>query len=678
MNEEILNSENIQAKNFQDKVDSEKERLQKQFSGIEKDTQELLVNIREQGLSYTDMMDVLRSVQDTYESMDIKYFAEKMAEYQYLKSTPFFARIDLLPQDKTEIEKFYLAKFGFFEGGKPILIDWRTKLASLYYKNRFPKSGVSYITHDETFTFDMKLKRTFEFDEGKVTKYFNNDIGLSENEVIIDKIKDRSGGVLEDIVETIQESQIEIIDADPRQVCIVQGCVGSGKSTVAIHKLSHIFFNYSELIRPEKSILISKSRVLVDYLSTLFPRLGIFDLKYKTVRDLMFKLLTQDAPKVKFNLELNQDISDIHLEFYQNLDKNIQEIKRITFEEISDLVNTGMHSETSYYKFNANLSVKKQISEITADLDEAIAFLKDDVRELRGNSFEVEKKKLTITRIQNIKKEIKSVESSLLNKSFKEIMKRYSISGVLGYRDALIFLYTFIELYGIKEEEMFEYCVIDEAQDLCVLEMAIISKFVTNNRFCIIGDLNQNIHNNPLSTWEEIFPIFRGSKISTFQLDTNYRSTRNIIEFSNKILSSFTKLYLPKSIEKFGPEVKIIDSNSSEERLSTFTNLIKNDFSDLKKSVGVVFYNFEEYEKYLSVLQQMTDNPEKLIILSESKKSVYSPRVVYATDFSNCKGLEFNKVYLFGFNSNKLKDFEEAKKFFVGATRAMNELVIFN
>jgi DNA helicase-2/ATP-dependent DNA helicase PcrA len=392
----------------------------------------------------------------------------------------------------------------------------------------------------------------------------------------------------------------------------------------------------------------------------------------------MFKLLTQDAPKVKFNLDLNQDISDIHLEFYENLDKNIQEIKRITFEEISDLVNTGMHSETSYYKFNANLSVKKQISEITADLDEAVAFLKEDVRELRGNSFEVEKKKLTITRIQNIKKEIKSVESSLLNKSFKEIMKRYSVSGVLGYRDALIFLYTFIELYGIKDEEMFEYCVIDEAQDLCVLEMAIISKFVTNNRFCIIGDLNQNIHNNPLSTWEEIFPIFRGSKISTFQLDTNYRSTRNIIEFSNKILSSFTKLYLPKSIEKFGPEVEIIDSSSSEERLNTFTNLIKDDFSDLKKSVGVVFYNFEEYEKYLSVLQQMADNPEKLIILSESKKAVYSPRVVYATDFSNCKGLEFNKVYLFGFNSNKLKDFVEAKKFFVGATRAMNELVIFN
>jgi len=81
MNDEILINENNQAKSFQEKIDSEKERLQKKFSGIEKDTQELLVNIRDQGLSYTDMMDVLRSVQDTYESMDIKYFAEKMTDF---------------------------------------------------------------------------------------------------------------------------------------------------------------------------------------------------------------------------------------------------------------------------------------------------------------------------------------------------------------------------------------------------------------------------------------------------------------------------------------------------------------------------------------------------------------------------------------------------------------------
>ena len=676
MADEILINENKKAKEFQTMVEKEKVRISNNFSKIEKQSQELLATIRDQGLSYTDMMDTLRSVQQQYDSLDIQYFSEKMNEFNYLLKNPFFARIDLKQHGKDNIEDFYISKFGFFEEGKPILIDWRTKLASIYYKNRFPRKNISYEVDGEVFTFDMSLKRTFEFDEGKITKYFNNDIGVSETEIVVDKIKNRTGGVLEDIIETIQESQIDIIESDPRSVCIVQGCVGSGKSTVAIHKLSHIFFNFPELIKPQNSILISKSRVLVDYLSTLFPRLGIFDLKYKTVRDMMFKLLTENTPKIKFNLDLNPDITEIHLEFYEILNENITRIKEKAFIEISEIVNSKMDSEDAFYKFNPNYSIKKQIEEIVIDLDEAIKFLKEDIKELRGNDLEREKKKLSLIRIQNLRKEIKSVEINILNKSFKELIKKYLIPNVLGYKDALIFLYIYIELFGIKEEEMFDYAVIDEAQDLSILEMAIISKFVLNKRFCIIGDLNQNIHNNPLSSWEEIFPIFKGVKINTFQLDTNYRSTRNIIEFANKILVPFTNTYLPKSIEKFGPEV-VEMKLSPEDSLIKFSELITKDYGDLTKSVGVIFYNFKDQETYIQRLKEICADPEKLSILSEQNKTIYSPRAIYATDFNNCKGLEFNKVYLFGFDSSK-KDFELAKKYFVGCTRAMNELVIFS
>jgi len=675
MNDEILVSENLKAREFQSKVEAEKEKLSSNYSKIEKDSQELLATIRDQGLSYTDMMDTLRSVQEQYDSLDIEYFSEKMNEFNYLMKNPFFARIDLKQHGKDTVENFYISKFGFFENGKPILIDWRTKLASIYYKNRYPRKNISYEVNGKVFTFDMSLKRTFEFDEGMIIKYFNNDIGVSETEIVVDKIKNRTGGVLEDIVETIQESQLEIIEADPRSVCIVQGCVGSGKSTVAIHKLSHIFFNFPDLIKPQNSILISKSRVLVDYLSSLFPRLGIFDLKYKTVRDLMFKLLTENASKVKFNLDLNQDISEIHLEFFEQLNSNILKVKEKAFAEISEIVESRSTSDTSSYKFNSAYSIKKQIYEIVQDLDDAIKYLKDDIRELKGNDFEREKKKVSLIRIQNLKKEIKSVETSILNNSFKELIKNYMIPNVLGYKDTLIFLYIFIELYGIRESDMFEYAVVDEAQDLCILEMAVISRFVRNNRFCIIGDLNQNIHNNPLSSWEEIFPIFKGTKINTFQLDTNYRSTKNIIEYSNKILLPHTKTYLPKSIDKIGPEVVEI-STSDLDRLEKFTELLKNDYDNLSKSVGVIFYNYSQKDEYIRRIKEICQDVEKISILNEQNKTVYAPRVIYVTDFSHCKGLEFNKVYLFGFDGKDV-DFETAKKFFVGCTRAMNELIIF-
>lgn len=671
MNQETLKNEKLKAKEFISKILAEKESVSERFNKISKDNQELLTNIRDQGLSYTDMMDVLRSVQQEYSNLDVKYFAEKMNEYAYLSDNPFFARIDLTSENKDEVEAFYISKYGFFENGKPILIDWRTKLASIYYKNRFPRKNVSYTVGSETFTYDLNLKRTYEIDKGDVVKYFDNDIGVSENELVIDKTKTRTGGVLEDIVETIQESQIEIIEADPRQVCLVQGCVGSGKSTVAIHKLSHIFFNFGNLIKPDRSILISKSRVLVDYLSTLFPRLGIFDLRYKTVRDIMFKILTQDTPKVKFNLDLNQDLGGLDLNFYNELNKKINNSKKIAFEEFSEIVNNGMNSETSYYIFNPRLAIKKQVNEIVSDLDDAIKYLKEDIKELKGNDFEIEKKKLTVTRILEIKKKIRSIESNVIGKSFRELIRSYSLPQVLGYRDALIFIYAFIEYYGISDNEMLDYCVIDEAQDFSILEMSLITKFVINNRFCIIGDLNQNIHNNPLSSWEEIMPVFKDTKISTFQLDTNYRSTKNIIEYANNILKPFTSNYLPKSIEKVGPMVREIEEISVEK----FRELIRQDYKSLEKSIGVIFYEFDHYEKYISVLKEEISDSERLIELSDNTKAIYAPRAIYVTDFKHCKGLEFNKVYVFGFNK-KVQNFEIAKKFFVAATRAMNELII--
>jgi DNA helicase-2/ATP-dependent DNA helicase PcrA len=222
-----------------------------------------------------DMLDTMESLQRELDAFDTTQVFKTLNELDYLKNNPFFARIDLKDKDSGDLnfKPYYISKFGFFDDNLPALIDWRAKLASVYYKYRYPQSNVSYEVDGDIYTYDMNLKRTFEIDGGQVIKYFNNDIQLTENELIIEKIKNRTGGVLEDIVETIQESQMKIIENDPREVCIVQGCVGSGKSTVAIHKLSYIFFNYPQIVSPDRSILISKNRVLVDYLSSLFPKL---------------------------------------------------------------------------------------------------------------------------------------------------------------------------------------------------------------------------------------------------------------------------------------------------------------------------------------------------------------------------------------------------------------------
>ncbi len=681
MIDKVLIEENQKAKEAISDAKDELRKKEEHLNRVASDSQALLAEIRDKGLSYKDLVESLRLVQEDIDSIDTAEIFMRNLELRYLIENPFFARIDLLEkkgQDekyKDFTESFYLAKFGLFKNGKPILIDWRTKVASLYYKNKYQRTNVSYEVDGESYVYDIKLKRTFEIDNGEVIKYFNNDIGISENEIVIDKIKNRTGGVLEDIIETIQESQMEIIEADPREVCIVQGTVGSGKSTVAIHKLSYIFFNYPKIITPSRTILISKSRVLVDYLSSLFPRLGIFDLKYKTIRDILFKYLTENPVKIKFNLELNTDISDINIEFCQNLQKIVLQYKKESIDELKKIIESSNFENLVSFNFSLKDPANNQVEEVLSEITDTIEMLREQNKSIRPTELQHEKNKNTIFRLSELRKKIKNERNNLLIRKFKDVLKRFGIDKFLGYKEALIFLYSYYEFFGFKESEMYEYAVVDEAQDMSILETLIVSKLVKFKRMCMIGDLNQNIHNNPVSTWEEIFFLFEDQKISTYQLETNYRSTRNIITYANEILKPFTQSYLPKSIEKFGSDVIEIQYQG-ESTIESFTEEIVKDSENLNKSIGVIFYKFVDEDKILGKLQASIRDPEKLIYLEEQKTTVYQPRAIYVTDFENCKGLEFSKVYLFGFNKDS-ENFNEAKKFFVGSTRAMNDLVIY-
>ena len=624
-----------------------------------------------------DMLDTMESLQKELDAFDADQVFKSLNELDYLKNNPFFARIDLKEKGTETYKPYYISKFGFFDENEPILIDWRAKLASLYYKYRYPQDNVSYEVEDEKFEFDMNLKRTFEIDNSQVLKYFNNDIQLNENELIIEKIKNRTGGVLEDIVETIQESQMKIIESDPREVCIVQGCVGSGKSTVAIHKLSYIFFNYPQIIRPDRSILISKNRVLVDYLSSLFPKLGIFDLKYATTRDLLFRQLTSEGVKIKFNLGENTDISIFNSEFVDNFRSKIELAKNECFESINIILNKEKYQDLVSFKFVNSISIFENFDDLLSEISSLSNDLKEEIKENQGDSFYKERTKEVISRLKNLRGELSSKKSSILQEHFNKIINEYSLNEFLGYRESLLYLIIFREFFGFKKNQMYEYCVIDEAQDMSLIELMYLQQMVINNRFCLIGDLNQNLHNNPISKWEEIYTLFNGTKISTFLLETNYRSTKNIVEFANKVISRFTDLYLPKPIEKIGEEVVVVRQSDSEV-LDFIRQAIKEDYSNLTKSVGFIFNNKILKDEVISTLKEEISDPEKLLILDEFKKGVYTPRGIYALDFENCKGLEFNKVYLFGFDLDKVENYEEAKKAFVGVTRAMNELVIIS
>ena len=338
-----------------------------------------LKELKQEGEFGPDFLMFLEQLHEKNAALNLKDKFKRIEELKYLLTQPYFARIDL--KDKSLTENIYIGKFGLSESS-PSVTDWRAKIASVYYRYRYPQKDVYYDTPGGVEKRDLLLKRTYEISDGELVKYYNNDIQLDENEVIIDKIGKKTGGVLEDIVETIQQSQMDIIESDPRQICIVQGCVGSGKSTVAIHKLAHIFFNYPNLIHSEKSIVVAKNQILVGYLSTLFPRLGIFDINYKTVIEILVNLIFREQIQIRTDLDTPGDLMGFKLKDLKKLYVSLEKIHGLYERKLSELFKVTEFEPLGGYKYSTNMSPSEKMKDILTELEEELTNQNDELMDL--------------------------------------------------------------------------------------------------------------------------------------------------------------------------------------------------------------------------------------------------------------------------------------------------------
>lgn len=687
MNKEDMQLEQRHLGIVLNKIEKARDIINESLDKLGKENVERLKELREDGSSSrgygsNDFDVLLEQLHQKNLSFNLKGKYQTLNELQFLSSEPYFSRIDLYRKDSETDERYYIGKFSYTED-RPIITDWRSKVASVYYRYRYPQKDVNYDTPSGLEVRDLKLKRTFEIQDGELIKYYNNDLQLDESSIIKEKIEKRTGGVLEDIIQTIQESQLDIIEADPRQVCVVQGCVGSGKSTVAIHKLAHIFFNYPKLIHPEKSLMVTKSQILAGYLSTLFPKLGIFDVTYKTLRDLVYNIVFREELKIKFDFDKGQDTSlydKKKIEYVQNQVKKV--IKSYEAKIINIFKDPGLKLYASF-KYSYNETPYENIIELLKDTLEEIKIQKEHLKR-NPDGLNSWLNNQNLVNLKKILREANRIKNDLQNNAVNKTVKSIGldINSTLDYTEALIYISIYLELIGMREYKKYEYCVVDESQDFSLLEYLVLNKIVLRGRFSLFGDLNQSLENDGVKNWDDIKSVITDAKVAnTFSLEENYRSTRQIIDFANKILKPYTDKYLPKSIDRVGEEPAEINFSNENEMLEEFRKSLSADLKDIKKSIGVIVFENESVtlEKVKKVmLEEKVDESENgFVQLKPNEKINYTPLGIYLMKSDDCKGLEFSKVYVLNLNLKKIKNFSDARKAFVSVTRAMNELQVY-
>lgn len=284
----------------------EKEKLKDIVKKINKEENNL-----EQYLSSADMnYDLENIAQAQFVSSQLR----KLENIKSIKDKPYFARMDF-KEDGKSVEKLYIGKISLLDNktAYPIIVDWRAPISNLYYEGRVGKA--EYECLGEKIKGEIFLKRQYIIENQELKKYVNINV-TGNDELLQNALEEKADDRLKNIVATIQDEQNKIIRADINQPLIVQGVAGSGKTTIALHRIAYLIYNYEKDFKPEEFMIIAPTKFFLNYISNILPDLGVNDVKQTTFEDFAYDVIGKKL-KISDNNEklviiVNKDFNEIN------------------------------------------------------------------------------------------------------------------------------------------------------------------------------------------------------------------------------------------------------------------------------------------------------------------------------------------------------------------------------
>ena len=595
-----------------------------------------------------------------------------------IQDSPYFGSITF--KDDEGEKKIYIGMTHVedTENDKYLVHDWRAPISSMFYDYEIGKA--KYLAPSGFIEGEITNKRQFNIKDGKLVRVFDNNINI-DDELLQEVLEKESSEKMTNIVNTIQQEQNAIIRNVEDNNLIVQGIAGSGKTSVALHRIAFLLYKIKNL--NSKNVLIfSPNNIFTEYISNVLPELGEDNTMQTTFNDFLSSNLRE--------FRYVESFSSFVERYYKYEEKNKKLVKYKQSDEIIEALDDYVSEVLKHVRFVDNL----KIDDFEIEKDELNYLLKDRYEKL-----------LLLDRLEEITEKIcrdfyngkhgrKSTIYSRLKKllnislDFKEIYKQFykSTSFLLRYdgeitdneinnfvnkkdiryEDACLMVYIKGKLEGFSYLGLIKQVVIDEAQDYTKLQYIIIKNIFKKSDFTILGDINQTV--NPYYKYrslEDLAEIFDNGTIY-LELTKTYRSTPEIIEHTNKILG----LDHVSAIRRDNNKPVIFKNNYDnlkEELIKDIKYLKSNSYS-----IAVITKTDNEAMKLYDYLRE--EIPEINLLNNNStdfnKKMIIIPSYV-------AKGLEFDSVIIYTDKDNCYKE-NEKNLYYVACTRAQHELIIYN
>lgn len=651
-----------------------------------------------------------------------------ISNLEVAQDKPYFARIDFVAEEDGKTSTIYIGKNGVMKDTDIIVTDWRAPISSLYYDAEVGKCG--FEAPNGRINGEMLLKRQYEIENGELQEYF--DVDLVSNDGLLQKyLNDNNDARLKSIVSTIQKEQNDVIRKNLSDNIIIQGVAGSGKTTVALHRIAYLVYNYINSIKQNQYLVIGPNPVFLKYIKSVLPELDVDGVEQCTYEMFAKKYIDEDININPSNKKVVANISGknkndidkfkcsmkykdmlnkfLALYFYSITSKPLMlgNFQVLSSEEIA---NTFKMTENSY---SNNLSNRIELT-----IDRLCRVIEDKQSEIMSNygeysynlfktaSSEEEKNKMrsmfSKDRIE-ISKNCRSSLRKYFNKSKVNATKLYKLflstisdfdiynypylselkkettKNIKGnnydFEDLASLIYIKRVISPDKDYEKIRHVVIDEAQDLGEFNFYSLKSTLTSATFSIFGDLAQSIYDyRGINSWEEVNNSMFKNNGNIINFNKSYRTTAEIMNVADDVAESIG-LGRSDLVVRHGEDV-LVSEIEEEKNIPEYIAKKIIEYKEKGYKTIAVISKTELLSNYinddLAALGINIPNVSEIDDLSDERFRICT--------ISNqlAKGLEFDAVIINNANENvySVSNPLDMKLLYVAITRALHELDI--
>lgn len=690
-----------------------REAEEKELEKIIRTAQENLAKTETSIRQLTDELDDLMEVYGTKDKEAMALFHNAHSQIQEHKRAllrcqkarhkPYFGRIDFKDPRQPQDESYYIGRVGIADSdAQPLVIDWRAPVASVYYENAL--GACTYTVKKEgNFTIDLKRKRTYEIENDRLKDFYDSDI-VANDELLTQYLAKSKKAVLGEIIATIQKEQNAMIRQSPKTNLIVQGVAGSGKTTVAMHRISYILYNYEEQFRPQDFYIIGSNRILLNYITSVLPDLDVYGVSQMTMEELFTRLLYEDWDPLRDRIctvDKKQEGAGRKGSFawFHDLEQfcACYEQESIPKSEVR-IPKNGVLLLTeaeicSYLETVPKLSMQSKINMLNEAL---LSRLENELAGKNVSYTDAEKKELRHMCRLYFGRDV--WKGSVFELYGQFLQAQLQAGKAVPHSEdafdvydlaALAYLYKRIkETDSVREAT---HVIIDEAQDFGMMAYGALAYCLRGCTYTIMGDVSQNIHfGYGLNDWGELQKLILTGPYDRFGLlKKSYRNTVEISHFATEILRHGNfPIYPVEPVSRHGAQVRITSYNNENDMARKAAKKLVEWQKNGRETIAVICRDEAEAvavrQKLITILKSMDGALAERMLAKYGQAAAGSS--FDTTEFScgvmvlpveYTKGLEFDAVLLYDPSSEKYPASDAyVKLLYVAATRALHELEV--